>query len=92
MAQVDRVLAEIGADTVPQLLVFNKLDLIEPERRPEQLRGVFEVDGEPVTRLFVSAAKGIGLDELRAELAQRAVAAMEQGDEAEAAQPDPRDI
>ena len=29
MAEVQRVLQEIGADDVPQLLVFNKLDALE---------------------------------------------------------------
>ena len=74
MQEVDRVLAEIGADRVPQLLVFNKLDLVDEAHRPHALRGSFEVQGEQLTRLFVSAAKGVGLDDLRHELAQRAMA------------------
>jgi GTP-binding protein HflX len=74
MQEVNRVLAEIGADRVPQLLVFNKLDLVDEAQRPHALRGSFEVHGEQLTRLFVSAAKGMGLDDLRHELAQRALA------------------
>ncbi|ARU05387.1 GTPase HflX [Comamonas serinivorans] len=92
MDQVEHVLAEIGADTVPQLLVFNKLDLIEPERQPTSLRGLFEVDGEMVTRLFVSAASGQGLDALRAELAQRALDAAQAPPPAEPEPPDPRGL
>ena len=74
MQEVNRVLAEIGASDVPQVLVFNKLDLIDETRQPHELRGTFEVDGDRLVRLFVSAAKGIGLDGLRQELAQRAPA------------------
>ena len=32
MAEVQRVLHEIGADSVPQLLVFNKLDALDARR------------------------------------------------------------
>jgi GTP-binding protein HflX len=39
MAEVQRVLAEIGASTVSQVLVFNKLDAIENDRRPLHLTG-----------------------------------------------------
>jgi GTP-binding protein HflX len=38
IAEVERVLAEIGAADVPQMLVFNKLDAIEKSRRPLQLQ------------------------------------------------------
>ncbi|MFM2119429.1 MAG: hypothetical protein RL722_897, partial [Pseudomonadota bacterium] len=41
--EVRRVLAEIGAADLPQLLVFNKLDAIEPGREPRTLEDVFEV-------------------------------------------------
>jgi GTPase len=37
MQEVLKVLADIGADQVPQVLVFNKLDAIEPQRRPRRL-------------------------------------------------------
>ena len=36
--QVQRVLAEIGAADVPQVLVFNKLDRLEPDNRPAVLQ------------------------------------------------------
>jgi GTP-binding protein HflX len=74
MAQVQRVLAEIGAAHVPQLLVFNKLDAVEKERWPRHLSDVFEVDGVRVPRLFVSARSGEGLSELRRQLASMVAA------------------
>jgi len=38
IAEVQRVLAEIGAEHIPQILVFNKLDALGPERRPPSCR------------------------------------------------------
>ena len=66
MAEVARVLAEIGASGIEQVLVFNKLDRLEPDQRPRELRDVLELDGGVrVQRVFVSAVSGEGLDELR---------------------------
>lgn len=69
IAEVQRVLAEIGAADVPQVLVFNKLDAIEAERRPLQLQDTFELDGVATPRLFLSAKNGDGLPALRQHLA-----------------------
>jgi len=74
IAEVQRVLAEIGAEQIPQVLVFNKLDALSPERRPPQLQDVYELDGAAVPRVFVSARGGEGLAELRQLLAQRVIA------------------
>lgn len=74
MAEVQRVLAEIGAAGVPQLLVFNKLDALEKERWPLHLSDVFEVDGVRVPRLFVSARSGEGVPGLRRQLASMVAA------------------
>jgi GTP-binding protein HflX len=71
MAEVQAVLKEIGADTVPQLLVFNKLDALERTQRPLHLRDEIDVDGVQVPRIFLSAHTGEGIPALRAELAQR---------------------
>jgi GTP-binding protein HflX len=71
MAEVQAVLKEIGADTVPQLLVFNKLDALESTQRPLHLRDEIELDGVQVPRIFLSAHTGEGVPALRAELAQR---------------------
>jgi GTP-binding protein HflX len=73
--QVQKVLREIGADEVPQLLVFNKLDALEPQQRPALLADTFELDGKQVPRVFVSAQKSEGLDGLRAHLAATVIAA-----------------
>jgi GTP-binding protein HflX len=59
---VERVLGEIGADERPRLLVFNKLDLLEPEERSRILVGRRDAVG-------ISAATGEGLDELRERVA-----------------------
>ena len=71
MAEVQRVLHEIGAGDVPQLLVFNKLDALESTQQPLQLHDEMEIDGVRVPRIFVSARSGIGIPALRAELAHR---------------------
>ena len=71
IAEVQRVLAEIGADHIPQILVFNKLDALGPERRPPQLQDSYELDGQAVPRVFVSARDGEGLPALRLLLAER---------------------
>ncbi|RZL86591.1 MAG: GTPase HflX [Variovorax sp.] len=71
MAEVQAVLKEIGADTVPQLLVFNKLDALESTQRPLHLQDEIDVDGVRVPRIFLSAHTGEGVPALRAELAQR---------------------
>jgi len=67
--QVRQVLAEIGAADIPQILVFNKLDAISPGQRPLQLHDQYEVDGQLLPRIFVSAAANQGLDALRQQLA-----------------------
>lgn len=69
IAAVERVLGEIGAADVPQLLVFNKVDAIDPARKPLQRLDTIEVGGRLLPRLFVSAHEGTGLPELRAWLA-----------------------
>jgi len=74
MAEVARVLAEIGAADIPQVLVFNKLDQLEADQRPRELRDVLELDGGVrVPRVFVSAASGEGLDGLRRVLTEAVV-------------------
>ncbi|MBK9986378.1 MAG: GTPase HflX [Betaproteobacteria bacterium] len=76
MAEVQRVLREIGADGVPQVLVFNKVDALPSEQRPLQQVDHFDVDGVSVPRVFVSARSGEGLSQLRTLLANRAQSAM----------------
>ena len=71
ITEVMRVLREIGADDLPQILVFNKLDAIEPERQPLQRIDAIELDGATVPRIFLSAHTGDGLSDLRGLLAER---------------------
>lgn len=76
--QVQRVLEEIGAADVPQILVFNKLDALEKSRWPLQLSDMFEIKDafsdsvRRVERVFVSAQTGDGLPGLRQLLVQHA--------------------
>jgi GTPase len=71
MDEVQRVLREIGAGDVPQLLVFNKLDALDEDQRPRGLSDHFEIEhGRSVPRVFVSARDGTGLDVLRETIAE----------------------
>ena len=65
MAEVKRVLQEIGADTVPQWLIFNKIDMLPAERQPLVFQDHYEVDGIALPRIFLSAQTGKGLSSLR---------------------------
>jgi GTP-binding protein HflX len=76
MVEVQKVLAEIGAADVPQVLVFNKLDAMSPETRPMQLHDHYTVDGLNVPRFFVSAQTGEGVAALREFLAHEALSGM----------------
>jgi GTP-binding protein HflX len=71
--QVQRVLLEIGAQSVPQILVFNKIDALPENQLPLQTSDFFELEGEQTARVFLSAQAGTGLAQLRALLAQTTV-------------------
>lgn len=60
--QVNEVLREIGADSIPQIIVFNKIDLIGGE-----VKVVKECD--KITRVWVSAFNNNGLTTLREVMA-----------------------
>lgn len=66
--QVQSVLKEIGADGIPQLLVFNKIDALDAEHQPLKLEDEFEIDGIQTPRIFVSARDASGLQVLRKRL------------------------
>ncbi len=70
MQEVQRVLAEIGAAEVPQILVFNKIDALEIGQQPLHLQDSYTVEGLTMQRIFASARTGQGIAELRALLAQ----------------------
>jgi GTP-binding protein HflX len=75
IAEVQRVLHEIGAGDVPQLVVFNKTDALDPSQQPRLLVDTFEIEGAQVPRVFASSQSGAGLPELRQELARIVAAA-----------------
>ena len=64
IAQVNQVLQEIGAEDVPQIEVYNKIDLTE--RAPHVERNA---EGR-ITRVWLSAASGVGMDLLRGALTE----------------------
>ncbi|MCB1625575.1 MAG: 50S ribosome-binding GTPase, partial [Pseudomonadales bacterium] len=62
---VNRVLAEIGADELPQIMVFNKIDRLGlPPRIDRDETG-------RITHVWLSAAESIGMDLLADALAER---------------------
>lgn len=68
--QVNAVLTEIGADHVPQVLVWNKIDLAD-------LPPAIERDEyDKIRRVFASAHSGEGVDLLRQAIAEFAQAAV----------------
>ncbi|UUX97028.1 GTPase HflX [Aquabacterium sp. J223] len=73
--EVERVLAEIGAGDVPQVLVYNKVDALAGGAEPRAM--VDEVERKPgvvVPRVWISARQGVGLDRLREVIAAAALA------------------
>jgi GTP-binding protein HflX len=76
--EVDKVLCEIGAADVPQLIVWNKIDLKGQAPGIER-----DADGVPVA-VRVSALSGAGLDLLRSALIERLSSAGEAHDHAHA--------
>ncbi|MGH8184908.1 MAG: ribosome rescue GTPase HflX, partial [Rhodanobacteraceae bacterium] len=62
---VDSVLDEIGAGDVPQLMVFNKIDLVDAPARIDR-----DAEGSPAA-VWLSAASGQGLDLLRQAIGER---------------------
>ncbi len=73
--EVERVLEEIGASDIPQILVYNKIDLLEASQQPRQMRDVlYGPAGQKIDRVFVSALTGEGLDELRTLIVEYAQA------------------
>ncbi len=78
--QVNAVLAEIGAQDIPQVLVYNKIDkLAEPIPYSARFAAHAGAGGRDSIKCFdVSALTGIGLDALRAHLAALAAQAAAQ--------------
>lgn len=70
IGEVQRVLKEIGAAEIPQILIFNKIDALADESMPRQMEDSFELDGVQTPRIFLSARNGEGLQTLRQKLSQ----------------------
>lgn len=69
-AQVERVLDEIGVADTPQIVVFNKIDALPETLSPRQAFDEVErPSGQRVSRVWVSAHTGQGMDALRQRLA-----------------------
>jgi GTP-binding protein HflX len=66
--QVNGVLKEIGADHIPQILVWNKIDAAALEPAVER------DEYDKIRRVFISAQMGSGLDLLREAVAEYATA------------------
>jgi len=66
--QVNAVLKEIGADMIPQILVWNKIDIANLEPAIER------DEYDKIRRVFVSAKSGAGLDLLRQAITEVAKA------------------
>ncbi len=64
MQQVNEVLSEIGANKIPQIVLFNKIDLLNSPPRLE-----YDESGL-VCKIWLSARTGEGLDLLREALSQ----------------------
>ncbi len=63
--EVNKVLAELGADAIPTLLVFNKVDLLD-----EKVAGIErDEQGKPL-RVWVSAHTGAGVHDLVTAIAE----------------------
>ena len=73
--EVQRVLTDIGADGIEQILVFNKVDALPPQRQPLQAQDSYAMDGKQLTRVYISAQRGLGLDALRQAIADAALRA-----------------
>jgi GTP-binding protein HflX len=64
--QVNAVLRDIGADHIPQIMVWNKIDLSDLDPAVER------DEYDKIRRVFVSAHTGLGINMLRGALAEYA--------------------
>jgi GTP-binding protein HflX len=73
IAAVNGVLSEIGADRVPQIMVFNKIDSTALQPRVER------DEYARISRVWLSALTGDGVDLLRAAIGEQALDAVRPG-------------
>jgi GTP-binding protein HflX len=70
-AEVDKVLAEIGADEAPRIIVWNKIDAVGIKGATAGLEPRIERDQYGrISRVYVSARTGAGLEQLRGAIAE----------------------
>ncbi|MFC3873614.1 GTPase HflX [Neisseria musculi] len=69
MDAVNAVLEEIGAHEIPQLVVYNKIDLLPDSQRPA---GILRDKQGRVVAVSVSVTENLGLDALRETMTERA--------------------
>jgi GTPase len=63
--EVNKVLAEIGADAIPQIVVYNKIDLLDEGQMSSPLGAIIRnVDGK-IIEIRSSATSGAGLELIR---------------------------
>ena len=89
-AEVERVLDEIDAGQVTQILVYNKCDLLEESQRSREASDWIEIHpGVRRQRVFVSASTGEGLAQLRQAIAEHAMSRSNglNGDDAPSSEP-----
>ncbi|MEQ1674488.1 MAG: GTPase, partial [Candidatus Nitrotoga sp.] len=69
VAEVNKVLHEVGADKIPQILILNKID--KQEASDKNLAATVERDEYGrIARIYLSAKTGAGIGELRVALAE----------------------
>ena len=72
IAQVDAVLTEIGAQEIPQILVYNKIDRFDFEAGGPMGQPRVDRDAQgQATAVWISAEKRLGLDLLTGAIAER---------------------
>jgi len=70
MEDVNAVLEEIGAHEIPQLAVYNKIDLQPSEERKT---GIVRDAAGKAAAVNISVAENLGLDDLRQAMIERAL-------------------
>lgn len=77
IAEVNKVLHEVGADHIPQIMVFNKIDVNGPEPSVER------DEYDRISRVCLSARSGAGVDGLRQALLEAALESRDPSQELE---------
>lgn len=67
MRQVEQVLQELKAEQIPQLLVYNKIDLLTEDNGPKLQRNAENI----IDKVWISSQTGQGLDLLQQAIAER---------------------